>query len=108
MRYPPSPHRNEKINVVLLYAPVKRLKQLSGWAPCLKYFCCGALSEGEHRRVGIKSVLVEKVSKVRVTSMRNQLIKDVRNMVTGFLKNNRSEPSTSGRNNIGGFLRASP
>ena len=35
--------------------------------------------------------------------MRNKLIGDVRDMITGFLKNNRMEPSTCRRNNIGGF-----
>ena len=34
--------------------------------------------------------------------MRNKLIGDVRDMATGFLKNNRMEPSTGRRNNIGG------
>ena len=39
---------------------------------------------------------------VRVASMRNELIGDVSNMITGFLKNNRMEPSTNHRNDIGG------
>ena len=34
--------------------------------------------------------------------MRNKLIGDVRNMITGLLKNSRMEPSTGRRNNIGG------
>ena len=34
--------------------------------------------------------------------MRNALIGDVRDMITGFLKNNRMEPSTGRRNDIGG------
>ena len=48
-------------------------------------------------RVRLKSVLVEPDSKVRVASMRNELIGG-----DGFLKNNRKEPSTSRRNDIGG------
>ena len=34
--------------------------------------------------------------------MRNELIGDVRDMITGILKNNRMEPSTGRRNDIGG------
>ena len=34
--------------------------------------------------------------------MHNELIRDVRDMITGFLKNNRMETSTGRRNNIGG------
>ena len=65
-------------------------------------FASGVFPEGKHQRVRLKGVLVQQDSKVRVTSMRNELIGDVRNMITGFLKNNRMEPSTGRRNNIGG------
>ena len=51
---------------------------------------------------GSKDVLVEQDSEVRVASVRNELIGDVRNMITGFLKKNRMEPSTGRRNDIGG------
>ena len=34
--------------------------------------------------------------------MRNELVGDVRDMITRFLKSNRMEPSTSRRNDIGG------
>ena len=34
--------------------------------------------------------------------MRNELIGDVGDVITGFLKNNRMEPSTGRRNDIGG------
>ena len=36
-----------------------------------------------------KGVLVEQDSEVRVASVRHELIGDVRNMITGFLENNR-------------------
>ena len=36
-------------------------------------------------RVRLKSILVEQDSEVRVASERNELIGDVRNMITGFL-----------------------
>ena len=65
-------------------------------------FASEIFPEGKHRRVRLKSVLVEQESKVRVTSMRNELIGAVRNVIAGFLKNNRMEPSTGCRNNIGG------
>ena len=45
---------------------------------------------------------VEQDSEVRVASVRNELIGDVRNMITGFLKNNRMELSTGSRDYIGG------
>ena len=64
-------------------------------------FACGVFPEGKHHRVRLKGVLVEQESKVRVARMRNELIGDVRNMITGFLKNNRMEPSTRRRNDIG-------
>ena len=54
-------------------------------------------------RVGLEGVLVEQDGEVRVASVRNELIGDVRDMITGFLKNNRMEPSTGRRNNIGGI-----
>ena len=62
--------------------------------------------EGKHHRVRLKGIFVEQDSKVRVTSMRTKLIGDVRNMICGFLKNNRMEPSTGRRNYIGGVACA--
>ena len=66
-------------------------------------FACGVFFEGENHRLGPKGVLVEQDGEVRVASMRNKLIGDVGNMITGFLKNNLMEPSTGRRNNIGGI-----
>ena len=51
---------------------------------------------------GSQVSLLSKIAKVRVASVRNELIRDVRNMITGFLKNNRMELSTGRRDNIGG------
>ena len=65
-------------------------------------FACVVGLECENCRVRLKGVLVDQDSKVRVTSMRNELIGDVRDMITGFLKNNRMEPSTGSRDNVGG------
>ena len=67
-------------------------------------FACGVFPEGGNHRVRLKGVLVEQDGEVRVASMRNELIGDVRNMITGFLKNNRMKPSTSRRDDIGGVL----
>ena len=40
-------------------------------------------------------------SEVRVASVRHELIGDVRNMINGFLKNNRMELSTGSGDNVG-------
>ena len=58
--------------------------------------------KGKYHRVRLKGVLVGQDSKVRAASMRNELIGDVRNMITGFLKKNRMKLSTDRRNDIGG------
>ena len=41
--------------------------------------------KGENRRVGLENVLVEKDGEVRVAGVRNELVGDVRDVVTGFL-----------------------
>ena len=43
------------------------------------------LIKGEARRVGLEGVLVEQDGEVRVASVRNELVGDVRYVVTGFL-----------------------
>ena len=63
-------------------------------------FACGVDLECENYRVRLKGVLVEQDSEVRVASVRNELIGDVWNMITGFLKNNRMELSTGSENNV--------
>ena len=57
--------------------------------------------ECENYRVRLKGVLVERDSEVRVASVRHELIGDERNMITGFLKNNRMEFSTGSGDNVG-------
>ena len=57
--------------------------------------------ECENYRVRLKGVLVEQDGEVRVASERHELIGDVRNMITGFLKNNRMELSTGTGDNVG-------
>ena len=52
-------------------------------------------------RVRLKSVLVEQNSEVRVAGVRRELIGDVRNMITGFLKDNRMKLPAGCGNNIG-------
>ena len=59
-------------------------------------------TEKERKRIGLKGVHVEQDGEVRVTSVHNELIGDVRNVITGFFKNNRMELSTGRRNDIGG------
>ena len=63
-------------------------------------FACGGFLEIENHRVGLEGVLVEQDSRVRVASIRKELIRDVRNMITGFLKNNGRELSTGRRDNV--------
>ena len=57
---------------------------------------------GENHRVAFEGVLVEQDGEVRVASVHPELIGDVRNMITGFLKNNRMEVSTGSGDNVGG------
>ena len=47
--------------------------------------------------VRLKGVLVEQDSKVHVVGVCSEEIRDVRDMVTGFLKNNCMEPTAGGR-----------
>ena len=49
-----------------------------------------------------RSVLVVQDGEVRVASVRNELIGDVRDMIAGFLKDNRVKPSASRCDDIGG------
>ena len=65
-------------------------------------FACGVYLVREHCRVRLEGVLVEQDGEVRVASTHKELIRDVRDMITGFLKNNRMELSTGRRNDIGG------
>ena len=54
----------------------------------------------EDYRVRLKGVLVEQDSKVRVASVRNELISDVRNVITGFSKNNCMKLTTGSRDKV--------
>ena len=53
-------------------------------------------------KAGLEGVLVEQDGDVRVANVRNELIGDVRDVITGLLKNNRMKPSASRCNDIGG------
>ena len=57
--------------------------------------------ERENKRVWLKGVLVEQNGKVRVVGVCSEVIRDVRNMVAGFLENDCMEPTTGSRDNIG-------
>ena len=57
--------------------------------------------ESENYGFRLKGVLVEQDSEVRVAGVRHELIGDVRNMITGFLKNNRMKLSTGSGDNVG-------
>ena len=57
--------------------------------------------ECENYRVRLKGILVEQDSEVHVVSVRPELIEDVRNMITGFLKNNRMKLTTGSGDNVG-------
>ena len=54
-----------------------------------------------NNRVRLKGVLVEQDGKVHVVSVCSEVIRDVRDMVAGFLKNNRMKLPTGSRDNIG-------
>ena len=62
---------------------------------------CGVFPEGNNRRVGLEGVLVEQDGEVCVASVRNELIGEVGDVITRFLKDNSLEPSTGRRNCIG-------
>ena len=64
-------------------------------------FARGVGLECENYRVRLKGVLVEQDSEVHVVGVRHELIGDVRNMITGFLKNDRMKLSTGRRDNVG-------
>ena len=64
--------------------------------------------KGNNHRVGLEGVLVEEDGEVRVASVCNELIRDVRDMITGFLKNNRIELPQAAAIILVGFLRAGP
>ena len=55
----------------------------------------------ENYRVKLKGILVEQESEVHVVSVRPELIGDVRNMITGFLENNRMKLTTGSGDNVG-------
>ena len=57
--------------------------------------------ECENYIVKLKSVLVEQDSEVRVVSEGQKLIGSVRNMITGFLQNNRIELPKGCGDNVG-------
>ena len=50
---------------------------------------------------GSKVSLLSRIARSVVTSMRNELIGDVRNMITGFLQNNRMKLPTGSGDNVG-------
>ena len=51
--------------------------------------------------VRLKGVLVEQDSKVHVVGVSSEVIRDVRDMVAGFLKDNNMESTTGGRDDVG-------
>ena len=57
--------------------------------------------ECENSRVRLKGVLVEQDSEVRVVGVRSEVVRDVWDMVAGFLKDNCMESTTGGRDNVG-------
>ena len=65
-------------------------------------FACGVFFEGENHRIGHQGVLVKQDCEVRVASVRNELIGDVRDMIACFLKDNRTKPSASRCDDVGG------
>ena len=53
--------------------------------------------------VRLEGVLVEQDGEVRVASVRNELVGDVRNVITGFLQNDCVESSARGCNDLCGI-----
>ena len=48
-------------------------------------FACGGFIKSIDRRIGLEGILVEQDGEVRVASVRNELVSDVENVITGFL-----------------------
>ena len=63
-------------------------------------FACGVNLVCENCRVRLKGVLIEQDSKVRVAGSHKELLRDVRDVVTSFLKNNCMKLITGSRNNV--------
>ena len=55
----------------------------------------------DNKRVWFKGVLVEEDGKIRVVSVRKEIIRDVRDMVAGFQEDNCMEFATGSGDNIG-------
>ena len=51
--------------------------------------------------LNVKGVLVEQDSEVHVVGVNSEVIRDVRDMVAGFLKDDCMEPTTGGRDDVG-------
>ena len=64
-------------------------------------FACGVYLVCENYRVRLKGVFIEKDSKVRFAGAHKELLRDVRDVITGFLKNNRMELSTGSGDIVG-------
>ena len=54
----------------------------------------------EDYRVRLKGVFIEQDSKVRVASAHKELLRDVRDVITGFLKNNCMKSTTGSGDNV--------
>ena len=54
----------------------------------------------ENYRVRLKGVLVEQDGEVRVAGAHKELLRDVRDVIIGFLKNNCMEPTTGSGDNV--------
>ena len=51
-------------------------------------FACGVNLVCENYRVKLKGVFIEQDSKVRIAGAHKELLRGVRDVITGFLKNN--------------------
>ena len=69
----------------------------------LRFLAGRGLNKGVDRRVRFEGVLVEQDVEVRVAGVRNELVRDVRNVVTGFLHDDCVESPASGGNDLCGI-----
>ena len=65
---------------------------------------CLAGRSGEDSGVGLERVLVEQDSEIGATRVRDELVRDSRSMITGFLEDNRMKSTAGRRKDLRGIL----
>ena len=67
-----------------------------------RVLACRSSVKSKYCSVGLGCVPVEQDDQVCVTCVRDELVRDLGHVITGFLWDNRMKPTASRRNNLGG------